>query len=162
MVEDGLEAFDRPVSTSETGETNAVAVAMAGIARSAFTYQDWEALDADAYAPLGVAGGLGRIEEKLSAISDLARDNDGEVWLLAYPWPAQLVHESTELDWPAHLYSVCQQIGCAGVIDTFPAFTQHRDINPDWYETLFLNNDVHYSTAGNALVFSAVLEAVGR
>jgi hypothetical protein len=161
MVEDGLKAFKTPVAIEAPGETDAVAVAMAGIPRSGFTFQDWDTLNADEYAPLGVAGGLARIEEKLAELTTLARANGGEVWLLAYPWPAQLVHDSTQLVWPDHLRDVCARIGCAGVIDAFPAFQQLRNTNPGWYADLFLNRDVHYSKAGNALVFSAVLEAIG-
>ncbi|MEB8386014.1 hypothetical protein OO012_02125 [Rhodobacteraceae bacterium KMM 6894] len=161
MVEDGLKALKSPGAVKGSGQTDAVAVAMAGIPRSAFTFQNWETLDAQEYAPLGVAGGLERIESKLAELTALAHDNGGEVWLLAYPWPAQLVHDSAQLDWPSHLRGVCERIKCAGVIDAFPAFQQARDSDPDWYATLFLNKDVHYSKAGNALVYTTVLDAIG-
>ena len=158
MVEDGLKALSAPAPDAPDG-TDEVAAAMAAIDRSAFTHRDWDAL-AGAYAPLGVQGGLDRTTAKLAELSTLARTNGGEVWLLIYPWPAQLVHDSTHLDWQAYASTLCAKIACAGVIDAFPVFTAQRDSDPDWYAQLFLPGDVHYNAAGNALIYEALMRVV--
>ncbi|UXX84230.1 hypothetical protein [Roseovarius pelagicus] len=159
MVEKGLKTLKGP---DGDGDVGTVAGAMAAIDRSAFTFRDWQTLDARAYAPLGVAGGLTRIETKLSELSALARQNGGDVWLLVYPWPAQLVHDSTELRWPDHVRTLCARIACNGVIDTFPAFRTAQDAGDDWYDTLFLQGDVHYAKAGNRLIFEALQKTLDR
>jgi len=159
MVEKGLKTLKRPEGGAGA---DTVAGAMAALDRSAFTFRDWDKLDARSYAPLGVAGGLARIEAKLTTLSELARQNGGEVWLLVYPWPAQLVHDSTQLHWPDHVRTLCARIACAGVVDAFPAFEAARAAGPDWYETLFLQGDVHYSKAGNALILEVLQETLDR
>lgn len=132
--------------------------------KSAFTWQPWAGLDAlpgaiNGFSPLGVRGGLERIRSKIAAIVSRARQAGGRVRIVIYPWPAQLRHPS-HFDWPGFARDACEAAGCAGVIDTFPAFRARVAADRHWYEALFVFGDVHFSTAGNRLVFDEINRAL--
>lgn len=136
--------------------------------RSAFTYRDWAGLDSRpalpdlaGYGPLGVQGGLGRVREKVRAISNLARANGGTVYLLAYPWPDQLTHEDT-FDWVGFLRGMCTETSCGGVIDTISEFRAASSQDPRWLQRYFLASDIHFKDEGNNVIADAVVEALAR
>ena len=123
---------------------------------SAFTWDDWARLDATpaaitGFSPLGVAGGLDRITRKVADIVTAARAVDSRVYVLIYPWPAQLKHPST-FSWPGFVAEVCERAQCAGVIDTFPAFEAQAKADAGWYDDLYVSNDVHFNRRGNRLI----------
>lgn len=124
---------------------------------SAFTWNDWSRLDADtgplaAYGPLGVAGGLERIRQKVSDIADLAEAHDSRLFILIYPWPAQLAH-ADRFSWSAYARDLCGRLSCAGVIDALPAFRRYAETHRRWYDDLYVSGDVHFGPGGNRLVF---------
>lgn len=133
--------------------------------RSAITWQDWAKLDSGSYAPLGVAEGLSRIQLKLRELAGLVNKQGGTMYLLVYPWPAQIKFDS-QYSWVEFANQTCIDIDCAGVIDAGPGFfaVKHAADNGDgdqpWYERLFVLGDVHYNTAGNRLVADALIDAL--
>jgi len=136
------------------------------LTRSAFTWADWATLDqtrayltGGGYAPLGVAGGLARVEAKLSDLVALAHDAGARVYVLIYPWPAQ-VRYPDRFDWSAHVRSMCARLFCDGVIDVIPAFRTLAKTEPDWYRTYYLFGDSHFTVAGNRVVADRLLEAL--
>jgi hypothetical protein len=127
--------------------------------RSAFTWDNWQALDQNppkrGYAPLGVSGGLLRAEQKLAELATLIRNNDGRLFFVIYPWPGQLEHEQ-KFNWAQYVNGVCRKIACAGVIDAQPAFAAYAAAHKNWYEDLYVVGDVHFSRKGNVLVYEAI------
>ena len=123
--------------------------------RSAFTWKKWSDIDID-YSPLGVSGGLHRIRTKLRAISELAHSNGGRVWILIYPWPAQLKHKSSVFDWEKYSRDLCTEIRCEGVIDTFPKFQP----SGDWYRRFYVPGDVHFNKVGNEVIANQLLDTL--
>jgi hypothetical protein len=103
------------------------------------------------YKPLGVEGALARIREKLLEISTVAREHNGSLWILIYPWPAQLRHPSKVIDWEEFNINLCREIGCRNVINTFPRFKSFTN-DDDWYKKLFVNGDVHFNKFGNQII----------
>ena len=138
------------------------------MARSAFTHKPAEQLDQCdfcnqcGYLPNKVAGGLSKVKAQLLAISTIAKTNDAKLYLLIYPWPAQLACESTVVDWEKHINDVCLEIGCDGVIDVFPQFKAFKVANPDWYPQLFVKGDTHYNPKGNQLVADEILAFLAK
>jgi hypothetical protein len=124
---------------------------------ASFTWADWNAIDS-AFAPLGVGGGIGRIEEVVTKIAALAKDNGGSLYLLAYPHPAQLAHESMSFDWEGFVDSLCVSTECSGVINAFPAFRSLVASESDWYHKYFVDGDAHYNAAGNRVVFNEIVK----
>lgn len=132
--------------------------------RSAFTFDSWEKLDKDppyadsnGYAPLGVRGGLLRVREKVGEIIRLAGTHNAAVYILVYPWPAQLKY-ADKFNWVDFVSGVCREFGCAGVVDTFPRFREMAQKHPHWYEELFVIGDVHFSEAGNRVIFQELVQ----
>ena len=130
--------------------------------RSGFTWMEWDELDQhpgyinfSGYAPLGVKGGLNKIEKKLIKLVWHAKKNGAQVYFLIYPWPAQLTHNEV-FSWPNFIKGVCETAQCAGVIDTFPIFKQYSKENKNWYESLYVKGDVHFNENGNKLIYNAL------
>jgi hypothetical protein len=104
------------------------------------------------YGPLGVQGGLDRVAAKLRATAVVARAHQGSLWILIYPWPAQLRYPGAVFDWQAFNRDLCAAIACRGVIDTFPIFQAYAAVHEDWYRRLFVQGDTHFNATGNRMI----------
>lgn len=132
--------------------------------KSSFTWNDWRRLDETpaaitGFSPLGVAGGLARIAAKVEAIVQLAHSTQSTVLVLIYPWPAQLQHDD-RFSWSAYVSDTCKRASCDGVIDTIPAFRAYAQSHSNWYRALYVSGDVHFNREGNAMIASALAEAL--
>lgn len=135
--------------------------------RSAFTHQEWSTLEKknawaaphEGYAPLGVAGGLEKIERKISEISQLAKSNDAKLYLLVYPWPAQIANKD-KFSWSDFMSGFCLKISCDGVIDTIPVFRDLALKETDWMEKYYIRGDIHFTTKGNRIVADKLVEVI--
>ncbi|MGE0866639.1 MAG: hypothetical protein AB7P34_22280 [Vicinamibacterales bacterium] len=128
--------------------------------KSSFTWQDWETLDATpaaltGFSPLGVRGGLDRIAGKLAELTALAHANRSTLFVLLYPWPAQLRHPD-KFSWSDFVAQACERAACDGVIDTIPIFRERAHNDARWYNALYVKGDVHFNTEGNRLIFEAL------
>jgi hypothetical protein len=132
-----------------------VALAPLGAIRSAFTWRPWAEIDSE-YRPLGVAGGIALIRQKMRVLADLVHQNGGELWLVIYPWPAQLVHGENVFDWEEFGKELCVEIACRELINTFPLFRAEAS----WYSKYFVVGDAHLNDRGNRLIADALLERV--
>lgn len=130
-------------------------------ARSAFTWKDWRALEIGlAYGPNGVSKGLEKIRVTMLRLSKLVRANDGEIWILIYPWPAQLKYGTHVFDWQKFAADLCVEMVCRGLIDTFPAFRAQAASRVDWYKEFYVFGDVHFNKFGNEIVVNHLLTSV--
>ena len=122
-------------------------------ARSGFTWQSWRDLNKndypDGYLPNGVVGGMARIDAKVAAIVNLAQKHEAEVYLLAYPWPAQLKYPQ-KFNYQEWVNKICKKNTCAGVIDTFPEF--NKGAGSDFYSQYYLQGDIHFNKDGNLVI----------
>lgn len=129
--------------------------------RSAFTWHDWDVLNAkqfpSGYLPLGVEGGLQRIEVKLSQIKAIVEKSRAQLFVLIYPWPAQFTHES-HFSYREWVRSVCTKLTCDGVIDTYDGFLRYKLEN--WYDKFFLRGDIHFNVEGNKIIFEEILRTL--
>lgn len=128
--------------------------------RSAFTWQNWETLNLrpphEGYAPLGVSGGLDRISNKVKDISKLAQEHNAKVYILIYPWPAQVVYKDA-FSWSDYANQLCQKIQCAGVIDLVGEFRRLSTVDSNWYRNYYIIGDLHFNKEGNRIVSDALL-----
>jgi hypothetical protein len=139
------------------------------IPRSAFTWEDWGILnsgtvnvsgfDCHGYTPGGIQRGMTRVEGKLRDIAEIALANNATVYLLAYPWPAQLKYKA-KFDWPSYVSSICRKIHCKNTINAFPHFMQND--HADAYKRYFVQQDVHYNKNGNQLVANAIIKELQK
>lgn len=128
--------------------------------KSSFTWNTWETLDATpaavtGFSPLGVRGGLDRIAGKLAELTALAHASRSTLFVLLYPWPAQLRHPD-RFSWSGFVAEACRRAGCDGVIDTIPAFRERAGSDAGWYNALYVKGDVHFNAEGNRLIFEAL------
>jgi hypothetical protein len=139
--------------------------AIINLGRSAFTWKSWEVLNnteydvansaESGYAPLGVGGGLQKIQKNLIEIADLANKNRAELYILLYPWPAQIAHKS-QFSWQKFAIETCKKIKCKGVIDPTQKFIAYSNLDNNWYKKLYIEGDVHFTTLGNKLIFNSL------
>lgn len=112
----------------------------------------------DAYAPLGVEGGIERALAHMQALADVLARRHIALTVAVYPWPLSLVQDDPGGRWVAIWRKFCVA-NCKAFIDTFPAFIAARNAHVDWYERYFISGDHHFSRAGHKIVFDALTEA---
>jgi len=154
-------SFPAPHSQSETYD----------MPRSAFTWEDWgnlnqqtvkiNGIEGDGYLPLGVEGGLERTRSKFHEIANLAKKNDAKVYILAYPWPAQ-IHYSDHFSWSNFLVEICQKENCNGLIDTTSVFRNLASRNSDWQKKFYIPGDIHFNQEGNKILADSVLKKINK
>jgi len=123
--------------------------------RSAFTHRDWDSLE-KAYAPLGVQGGLRRLQNKALEISESVKNGGGSLFLLEYPWPAQIAHQQKYLNWPRYIEGLCDITHCSGVVETTSYFTARSKVDSRWYENYYIIGDFHFNSNGNQVLSKAI------
>lgn len=158
-----------PKASLQTGrvqvDSNVPSSQVLNSARSASTWVDWEDLNdpkLNAYHPIGVEGGLSRIESKLKELTRLAQSRGGQVFIYTYPWPAQIFHNSKEKfafnEW---VEGMCLRIKCDGYIPVYEEFLRESLGESNWYSSFYIIGDVHFNSNGNRLVSEILYDWVG-
>lgn len=133
--------------------------------RSAWTYRkvsDTDPFDAG-YAPLGVEGGIVREKAKMTLLwQELAKQHI-PISIVVYPWPAQIVHDTGDSRQVGIWRDWCEG-KCQRFLSLFPVFLAVKAQCPRnepgcWYLSHFIFGDLHYSSAGNALVANAIIKS---
>ena len=131
--------------------------------RSGFTYLDWKTLNKTfpyenpaGYKPLGVSNGLDRVEKKLMEISRLVKKNNGEMYILIYPWSSQLIHQD-KFSFETFVDNVCESAKCSGVINLFPDFKKLIQDDPNWLKKYYHVWDIHFSETGNRVIANKLI-----
>lgn len=104
------------------------------------------------YAPLGVEGGVARALQNMQALADLLSSRHIPLTVAVYPWPLQLALEDRNSRQVAIWREFCSR-NCKAFIDLFPPFFAEKDEDMQWYERLFIPGDIHFSIAGNQVMF---------
>jgi hypothetical protein len=110
-----------------------------------------------AYDPLGVEGGIKRSMANMQALADLLRSRGIGLTIVVYPWPLQLLKGDLRSRQVELWRDFCGR-HCKRFIDLFPPVFAERDAREDWYEHLFIPGDIHYSVAGNRVIFRALAQ----
>lgn len=134
--------------------------------RSAWTYRtvsDVDPFDAG-YAPLGVEGGIAREKAKMTLLWQQLAKQHIPISIVVYPWPAQIVHDTANSRQVGIWRDWCEG-KCQRFLSLFPAFLAVKAQCPRnepgcWYLSQFVFGDLHYSSAGNALVADALIKSL--
>jgi hypothetical protein len=132
--------------------------------RGAWTYRQVNETDSyyDGYAPLGVEGGIAREKAKMDRLwQELAKRNI-PLSVVVYPHPAQVVHDTTDSRQVRIWREWCDG-KCKRFISLFPAVLSVKQQCPPlepgcWYLKYFVFGDIHYNSAGNALLASVLIK----
>ncbi len=118
------------------------------------------------FAPLGLEGGIAKEKAKMTLLwQELAKRNI-PISVVVYPWPAQLVHDTVDSRQVQIWREWCEG-KCKRFLSVFPAFfavkQQCRRFEPGcWYSKYFVFGDIHYNSAGNAVVAEVVSESLAE
>jgi lysophospholipase L1-like esterase len=104
------------------------------------------------YSPLGIEGGIARSLQNMTKLSDLLTSRGIPLTTAVYPWPQQIARNDRDSRQVALWRDFCRG-RCKDFIDLFPAFFAAADRDKDWYEHLYIFGDVHFSAAGNRLMY---------
>ena len=128
--------------------------------RSKFTHEDWQLID-EKFSPLGIEKSLKKIRVNLLEISQISSKNNNKLYLLIYPWPAQLAYES-HFDWPKYVQELCIEISCSGVINAFPEFLKYKENSKYWQRELYLRGDMHFNQKGNFVLAEIIVNQLNK
>ena len=107
------------------------------------------------FKPLSVEDAIARSRKNMQALANLLAMHRIPLTIAVYPWPQQLEFNDRNSRQSVIWREFCST-NCKSFIDLFPVFFAFKDTHRDWYERLFIEGDIHYSAAGNRLVFQAV------
>ena len=104
------------------------------------------------YSPLGIDGGIARSLQNMTKLSDLLASRGIPLTIAVYPWPQQIARNDRDSRQVALWRDFCRD-RCKDFIDLFPVFFAAADRDKDWYEHLYIFGDVHFSAAGNRIMY---------
>jgi hypothetical protein len=144
-----------------------IVLAQSSYTRSGFTHMDWNDLNKTSpfegdggYKPLGVEAGLSRLDRKIEEINKLAKVENARVYLLIYPWPAQIMYKD-KYSWGLHIEKLCKKIKCSGVIDLIDELRQEANFRKkNWYSDWYVYGDIHFNSAGNEIIAKKLSQMV--
>jgi len=118
------------------------------------------------YAPLGLEAGIAKEEAKMTLLWQELAARNVPISVVVYPWPAQIAHDTTESRQVRIWREWCQG-KCKRFISLFPAFFAVKDRCPKyeagcWYLNDFIFGDIHYNSAGNAIVAEVVSKSLSE
>ena len=128
--------------------------------RSTFIHRPWAELN-PAFQPLGVQGGLMRLQQKVRAAAQLSQAHGHPFYVLIYPWPAQLAY-TNRFSWEQAINQACLKPACSGVIDTIPVFADIARRDRQWQRHLYIPGDMHFNATGNRLIAQQIVKALKR
>ena len=92
--------------------------------------------------------GIDKIKDKIKRISNIAKNNDSEFFLVIYPWSETLVYGQKSFNWEKFGKNLCSEFDC-NLINTFNEFREEKDNNVNWYSDLYFIGDEHFNDGGN-------------
>ena len=73
-------------------------------------------------------------------ISEIAKKNNSEFYLIIMPWPDTLNYGQTTFNWESYTNNLCFQTNCNKVINLFPKFREIKENDKDWLDFIYLKN----------------------
>jgi lysophospholipase L1-like esterase len=110
-------------------------------------------------SPLGVEGGVARSLQNMEALANLLKAKKIPLTIVVYPWPSQLDrndHDSRQIS----LWREFCRNRCRAFINLFPAFFAAKERDPDWRKHLLIGDGIHFSEAGNAIIFHEIAKTI--
>lgn len=124
-----------------------------------FSYASWT-MDRSApekYEPLGRDRGIKRSLKNVTRLSDLLAQKGIPLTVAVYPWPQQIARNDRDSLQVSLWRNFCEG-RCKAFINLFPTFFDAASRNKDWYERLYIFGDVHFSEAGNRILYEELWE----
>ena len=123
--------------------------------QGSFTYKDKELLDKRFWKKNTFDEGIKMIKKRLTEISDIAKKNNFEFFIVIYPWAETLEFGQEKFNWSKFVSKLCSEINCK-VVDAIPEFQKYKEENINWSTDLFFLNDEHFNKDGANLLFKSI------
>ena len=98
------------------------------------------------------------IENNFQNISNLAKQNKSELYLVIFPWPETLINGQSEFNWEKFADNLCAKNNCNELINLFEDFEYIRKNNQNWKNLIYIDDDVHFKRFGNEIIASKILK----
>ena len=98
------------------------------------------------------------IEDNFQNISNLAKKNKSDLYLVVFPWPETLIYGQSEFNWEKFANSLCSENRCKELINFFDDFENIKENNQNWKNLIYIDDDVHFKKFGNEIVASKILK----
>jgi hypothetical protein len=136
--------------------------------RGAWTYRKVsDSLPFEAgYAPLGLERGITKEKAKMDLLWQELAARNIPISVVVYPWPNQIAHDSADSRQVRIWREWCEG-KCKRFVSLFPAFFAikaqcSRLETGCWYLDYFIFGDIHYNSAGNAIVADVVTRSLSQ
>ena len=80
------------------------------------------------------------IENNFQNISNLAKQNKSELYLVIFPWPETLINGQSEFNWEKFADNLCAKNNCNELINLFEDFEYIRKNNQNWKNLIWKYN----------------------
>ena len=90
-------------------------------------------------------------------ISNLAKKNKAELYLVIFPWPETLIYGQEKFNWENFNNDLCKKNNCSKVINLFKDFEKIKINNKDWKNLIYIDDDVHLKKFGNTLIANKII-----
>ena len=126
-----------------------------------FTYTKLDNLDRRFWRDGEFQYGLSKIKKKISKISQIAKNNNSEFYLIIYPWGETLFKGEEEFSWSKFGNDLCEINGCI-LINAIPEFNNYKKTNKNWLNELYFLNDEHLNKGGARFLANIVLKKINE
>ena len=116
--------------------------------QGSYTYKDIKSMSKTYWNNEIFNLGVKKVRKKISDISDLAKKNSSEFYLVIYPWGETLVHGQKSFNWENFANEICITEKC-NLVNTFPDFRDKKSNDKFWYSNLYFIGDEHLNKKGN-------------
>ena len=116
--------------------------------QGSYTYVEFENIDKTYWNEEIFSSGIKKVKERILEISNLAKENGSEFYLLIYPWGETLIRGQEAFNWEDFSEEICANDTC-NLINTFPNFVDKKNNDKFWYSNLYFVGDEHFNKKGN-------------
>ena len=121
-----------------------------------FTYSDINSHTT--FTQKSFSKGLEIIDIYFNKITELANENNSEVYLVIFPWPENLIYGQKIFNWENFSRNLCLKNNCTKVINLFSDFENIKKNKINWKNTIYIKDDVHFKKFGNQLVANKIID----
>ena len=103
---------------------------------------------------------LNYIDEYFGKISNLAKKNNTELYLIIFPWPENLIYGQKIFNWESYTNEICKKHRCKKVLNLFKDFAVIKENNPNWKKLIYIDQDIHLKRYGNSILANKILSEI--
>ena len=127
--------------------------------QGSFTYLEKKSLDKKFWKNNAFDKGINKIKKILLQISEIAKQNNSEFYVVVYPWSETLQFGQKKFNWSNYIYEICNDNNCIA-IDAIPSFIEYKNNNINWSTDLYFLNDEHFNKKGAQLLYKTVIKNI--